>query len=141
MSDWLFWLHTLHPPVEVWSSLHLTFWFSEQNCICVNWFQKNKHFYYLQWIILYLNTPWSLKRLSLSYYFHDIYHFECEKRQKWLNCSLCSLYTVHKSTKEWITLSYPKTYKIHILYNENIYQGMLHIYIQPMNANCWCNSG
>lgn len=34
-----------------------------------------------------------------------------------------------------------KTYKIHTLYNENIYQGMLHIYTQPMNAKCWCNSG
>lgn len=32
-----------------------------------------------------------------------------------------------------------KTYKIHTLYNENIYQGMWHIYIQYtayMNADC-----
>lgn len=29
-----------------------------------------------------------------------------------------------------------KTYKIHTLYNENIYQGMLFIYTEPMNANC-----
>lgn len=29
-----------------------------------------------------------------------------------------------------------KTYKIHTLYNDNIYQGMWYIYIQPMNANC-----
>lgn len=29
-----------------------------------------------------------------------------------------------------------KTYKIHTLYNENIYQGMLHICTQPMNAIC-----
>lgn len=58
---------------------------------------------------------------------------------------ICSLYTVHKNTREWIEWSYPKPTRdtpctMKIFTKVCGVCVCVCVYIQPINANCWSNS-